>query len=461
MAQRIVAMPKAARLVKSMRDFGYTVPAAIADLVDNSIGAGATQVEVDFKFHGAESFIRIADDGPGIDREELVAALTFGTERGYDEDDLGRYGLGLKTASLSMGRSLTVASRVDGKKTAICRWDLDHLESVKDWELLKLKVSEAPTALIAPLRGRPGTVVMIERLDRILSNYSNPESGHAQRGLNSLAAESKKHLSVVFHRFLAGQVPGRGKVTVKVNGSEVTPWDPFLSHDERVVRYTPETAHFEGMTGTYSVTMSPYRLPQFYETKEAERLAHGPFGWAAHDGFYVYRNHRLIQFGTWLRLRHFGSEPLLQIGRVALDVTGAADAAFNPQVSKQGILLPPDVRDWLEPKMRVLRADLKRYYRERKQRRGQVERQSSGRTDGESSFSQAPPSIRAEALSWVGNRVDGLVRAALQSEGIVDDAALGRISQVVRGCVPTLLQMWEHETGAQFLTEGTEGETER
>jgi Histidine kinase-, DNA gyrase B-, and HSP90-like ATPase len=111
MAKRLQVTPSAARLTQSLRDIGYDFPAAVADIVDNSVAAGASTVEVDIEFDGADSRVFIADDGVGMTSHALTEALRYGTRRGYARGDLGRYGLALKTASLSQCRCLTVVSR--------------------------------------------------------------------------------------------------------------------------------------------------------------------------------------------------------------------------------------------------------------------------------------------------------------------------------------------------------------
>src|SRR5437899_2575141 len=107
--ERIV--PSASRTVASLRDIGYDTPHAVADLVDNSLAAGATRVDVDLAFDGSESWVRVSDNGTGMDAAALLEAMRYGSERDYERDDLGKFGFGLKTASTSQCRRLTVASR--------------------------------------------------------------------------------------------------------------------------------------------------------------------------------------------------------------------------------------------------------------------------------------------------------------------------------------------------------------
>src|SRR5262245_18928842 len=99
--------PNAPSLVNSMCASGYDLDSAVADIIDNSISARATSVRIIVHEDGESSWIAIADDGWGMDDETLRNAMTFGCidpEEARAPDDLGRFGLGLKTASLSQCR---------------------------------------------------------------------------------------------------------------------------------------------------------------------------------------------------------------------------------------------------------------------------------------------------------------------------------------------------------------------
>ncbi len=134
-------IPSARRLIKSLRDMGYDFASAVADLIDNSIAAQATLVAIDVEFDGDDSWVRIADNGIGMSVPELKEAMRYGAARHYDADDLGKFGLGLKTASMSQCQRLSVASRVNprcAEIAALC-WDLDHIERTNRWEILTLE----------------------------------------------------------------------------------------------------------------------------------------------------------------------------------------------------------------------------------------------------------------------------------------------------------------------------------
>src|SRR5439155_719219 len=133
----IEVTPSASRLTVSMRDIGYDFTSALADLVDNSISAGAQKVDIDITFEGADSRILIADDGSGMTETELNEALRFGSRRTYSAEDLGRYGLGLKTASISQCRRVTVFTRraMTYRRVAGRTLDVDRITQTDRWEI--------------------------------------------------------------------------------------------------------------------------------------------------------------------------------------------------------------------------------------------------------------------------------------------------------------------------------------
>ena len=168
-------VPSARRLINSLRDLGYDFAQAVADLIDNSIEAGASRVSIDVEFEGDDSWVRIADDGKGMSPEELREAMRYGAERDYHDGDLGKFGLGLKTASMSQCQRLSVATRWnrDRADVAAYAWDLDHIEKTNRWEILPIERNSLGPAILEPLKHARGTVVLWQRLDRILG-YKHP-----------------------------------------------------------------------------------------------------------------------------------------------------------------------------------------------------------------------------------------------------------------------------------------------
>jgi hypothetical protein len=342
-------VPSPARTVTSLRGIGYDTPRAVADLVDNSLAAGATRVEVTLHFDGTDSWIRVADNGEGMDSATLLEAMRYGSEREYAVDDLGKFGFGLKTASTSQCRRVTVASRLGLQRARLgvrCL-DLDHIEATNEWEVLVLEGADRPHEVTEPLRDHPGTVVLWQDLDRILE-YKDPWGEWAHRKLLSLSEEIDLHLSMVFHRFLAGEVRGR-RLRITVNGSNVEPWDPFCRKEPRTEELPAKDLTVSGAEGVGIVRVRPYVLPRQTEfsSDAAWRRASGPLNWNRQQGIYVYRAHRLIQAGGWNRLRTVDEHT--KLARVALDFFPDLDNSFDINITKAYVALPQELREQFEP----------------------------------------------------------------------------------------------------------------
>jgi hypothetical protein len=337
-------IPSARRLMHSLRDIGYDLPAAVADLVDNSIDAQATNVGIRIGRQGADSFIRVADDGIGMTARELDEAMRYGSDRTYTGRALGRFGLGLKTASLSQCRRLTVATRTTRRgRIEIRRWDLDDVAHHDTWRLERRTPRECEPELLDPLTGTSGTVVMWESLDRVLG-YRRPNGTAAMAALEAAADRITEHLEMVFHRFLAGQARHRRRVRIRVDDTALTAWDPFARSEPRTQALQRQTIRLAHEGRTHAVLVRPYVLPAQiqFTSPEAHIRAAGPGRWNRQQGLYIYRADRLIQSGGWNRVRTMDEHS--KLARIAVDVPPGADAAFGVNVSKMRVTLPSDVR---------------------------------------------------------------------------------------------------------------------
>src|SRR3989338_8086844 len=258
-------IPSAKRLIKSLRDIGYDFSTAVADLVDNLI-------EVD----GDNSFVRISDNGKGMTVDELKEAMRYGAERLYSEEDLGKFGLGLKTASMSQCQCFYVASRTIEEINfipAFC-WDLAHIEKTNKWEIIEPKDKEILTLLRDPLNEHIGTVVLWKRVDRMLG-FKHPYGEPARKKLISMCRELETYLAMVFHKFLAHET-GRAPLEIYLNFNKIEPWDPFARGEPKKEECSSQNSF---------------------------RRTSGPANWNQQQGFYIYRADRLIQSGGWCGIR--------------------------------------------------------------------------------------------------------------------------------------------------------------
>lgn len=324
---------------------GYDFSQAVADVVDNSIEAGATLVAIDVEFDGDDSWVRIADNGTGMKPDILREAMRYGAERQYDDDDLGKFGLGLKTASMSQCQCLSVASRwnPDRADIAAYSWDLDHIEKTNRWEILPLDRSGLGKKIREPLKDTTGTVILWQRLDRILG-YRHPYGEAARKHLSQTCREIELHLGMVFHRFLSGEVR-RKRFKLLLNGNEIKPWDPFCRSEARTkpLQAISIPILHEGVSG--EVLLEPFVLPhqEDFSSSEAFRNASGPASWNQQQGFYMYRAGRMIQSGGWSNLR--ARDEHTKLARIAVSFAPALDEAFKVNVAKMRVQMPAAIRD--------------------------------------------------------------------------------------------------------------------
>jgi hypothetical protein len=328
---------------------GYDFGSAVADVVDNSIEARATRIDIDAHFDGDDSWVRIADNGTGMKPAQIREALRYGAAREYDmKESLGKFGLGLKTASMSQCQRLTVASRSSVERAEIYAhaWDLDHVMATDKWEILEVDRDEDPELLQEPLLEHTGTVILWRRLDRILG-YKHPYGEMAKKRLSGMCRELEEHLSMVFHRYLEGEA-GRRRIRMSVNGNPVKPWDPFARGEPKTKVLERVTLHYdhEGVRG--DILIEPFVLPhqEDFSSPQAHITAGGLNRWNRQQGFYIYRANRMIQSGGWSNLRT--PDEHTKLARVAVSFDPRLDEAFRINVAKMRVQVPQQLREQFE-----------------------------------------------------------------------------------------------------------------
>ena len=419
--------PRADALMESLRATGYSLPDAVSDLIDNSITAGARNIRLHFQWAGAESWVSILDDGCGMSEPALIDAMRIGSRsprEAREPSDLGRYGLGLKTASISQARSLTVATRIAGRTgTSAKRWDLDHLATTGDWQLLNVPI-EAVLHGVDPLsQSGHGTLVVWENLDRLVGDAGSDDARAQRQFLESLRAV-EEHIAMVFHRFM---VQPRS-ISIWLNGQAIKPWDPFLADDPATQRLPTESL---GEPGT-GVTVTPYVLPHHTRlTVEKHRAAAGPAGWNAQQGFYVYRNRRLLLPGDWLDLG-FQKEEHYKLARLQIDLPNFHDHEWDIDVRKSRARPPLRFKDDLRRIAQAARRRAVSVYRHRGK--------TITRGVRESPVFVWQRHVRENRVSYAVNRDHPLIRHALMSESI-DVRELRQILRLIEEYVP-VQQIW-------------------
>jgi hypothetical protein len=326
-------VPQAGILIESMRDIGYSLGTALADIVDNAISANATIIQILTNPGHGEQSLAILDDGIGMSENELVMAMRPGSKNPLEPraaKDLGRFGLGLKTASFSQCRKLTVMSRKDGK-TSCARWDLDKVALTNKWMIeLLADVSGVPWA---DRLSSSGTLVVWQNLDRLMEEGSKD----GQTDFAPKVDEAADHLSLVFHRFLAKE-KGARKVHIMLNGRDLKPFDPFNSSHAATQLGPKEIVkcvHGE-------VVIQSFTLPHHSKDPDNWELYGGKAGYLKNQGFYVYREKRLIIHGTWFGLAK--QSELTKLSRVRIDIPNGMDSEWKIDVKKASAQPPATVR---------------------------------------------------------------------------------------------------------------------
>ena len=333
------APPRASALAESLRAFGYDLGTAIADLIDNSVSAGASNVWVDFNWRGAESTIAITDDGKGMSEQDLKNAMRLGSRNPREaraSSDFGRFGLGMKTASFSQCRCVTVRTRQSNASMTTRRWDLEHLARTDQWQLLTDARIDAAQFLTRFNGLARGTVVLWQSLDRVTGNLQAENEKHRDVFL-SRCEQVEQHLSLLFHRLLEG----RNRIKLLINGRVIRPTDPFFEVEATQILEPRRKA-----TPAGEILVEPFVMP--HESKlfdaEARRLAGDPKDWSERQGFYIYRHDRLLVVGTWLGFREWRKDDLHKLARIRISLTNASDEDWQIDVTKSKAR-PPDYLD--------------------------------------------------------------------------------------------------------------------
>ena len=325
-----------AQLMESMRAVGYSLRTALADIIDNSISAAARNIDIYFSAETERPYLAVLDDGKGMDAQLARCAMQLagmGAATQRDEGDLGRFGLGLKTASLSQCRRLSIISKQGDAITGLI-WDLDHIAATQKWSLIVLGEDEYGQVphFADLLKSETGTLVVWQNLDRLLEVSQNPSAI-----LNGQMADAREHLSLVFHRFLSGD--GFPKVTLRINLVAVIGADPFLTKARGIQIDPKESIALIG----HEISVQSYTLPFLNNMTAADRRrAQVAGGLRDSQGFYIYRGGRLVIWGTWFRL--MPKKEGGKLARVKVDIPNALDHLWSLDIKKSSAVPPAAVR---------------------------------------------------------------------------------------------------------------------
>lgn len=338
--------PRADMLMGSMRSMGYSFESAVADVIDNSITAKCKTVKIMFPSTPLDELaVGILDDGIGMSREVLINAMRYGSIASEDkrsDDDLGRFGLGLKSASLSQCKVLTVISYYEGNVAAYS-WDYNYILQRKDWiakELLKEEIPRLPYINELTVQGK-GTLVLWQDFD-ILHKSSE---GLIFDALNDMKVRLDDALGLIFHRFLSSN---KNKVSFYINNHKVHPQDPFLESHPKTTTKKERSIAIQDTTGIERhIVIKPFVLPYATDLTDKDRkLIGGIKNLRLRQGFYIYRNSRLIIWGTW-----FGMKPRAELtknARIRVDIPNSLDDIWSIDVKKQSASIPKRIQQQLK-----------------------------------------------------------------------------------------------------------------
>lgn len=354
------APPNPASLAQSLRAFGYNIRTAVADLIDNSITAGALNIGVEFEWNNGNPWIAVVDDGKGMTPAELLDAMRPGSKDPLEnraKGDLGRFGLGLKTASFSQCKKVTVATKEHSSDLAIRCWDLDLIAKENNWILLKEGSSVVKKrAEIFFKNHDSGTLVFWEKLDRLIpGEHINDEA--YQKAFLDYAMDVKRHIAEVFMDFMTG----RNKICFTLNGRNIEPWDPFMSDNPFTTRMPEETFFVHG----HEVQIKPYILPHQSKLSTEDFIKYaGRDGWTEQQGFYIYRSHRLIVSGDWL-ISGMQDKEQYKLARIRIDIDNNLDKEWSIDVRKAIAVPPVSIQAEIKRIAKAAQKESSRIYRHR------------------------------------------------------------------------------------------------
>jgi hypothetical protein len=328
------AEPEASSMIETFRAIGYSIETAVADIIDNSISAGAKKIWIDYDWQGSDTKFWIQDDGIGMNSDEIIQAMRPGSINPLLErkrNDLGRFGLGLKTASFSQCRKFTVVSKSYSSDLSFWSWDLDFVNQVKSWRLIKYCPEESLFIdKLAQLNS--GTTVVWWDIDRLTKGTSVDSESSKSKFLETME-KVKKHLSMVFHRFI------EDGIIIYFRDRKINSWDPFMFGADGL-QAKADTFLEEGKIKVKGFVL-PHRSkisPELYENGKGPKDS-----WTAHQGFYVYRNKRLLVAGDWLGL--FKREAHYDLCRVLIDLPNNFDDDWQIDIKKSVARPPARFRD--------------------------------------------------------------------------------------------------------------------
>ena len=382
----LINEPDAPRLINGLRDTGYDFRTASADIIDNSVAAGAEEINVRIDLmQDGRKLVYFGDNGTGMDAEGVFKAMRYGAPERDNPESLGKFGLGLKTASSSVCRKFTLISRNSpDQELNKLAWDLDHVESSGKWEMSREPVTPDDEEVFEELCGDgSGTLVIWAKCDRILTkNYDEPGGAKEKAAIARLSTSLQKHVGEIYHRFLDRTDDRERDISISVDGTAVDPWDPFFKdRSDQVLAAQQQAMEVQVEDGsTHNASVAAWILPHSDDLNEHEKSSARITNRG--QGFYIYREGRLISSGGWLSV-FGGLDPHMSLLRVEFDFGFELDEAFHIDVKKSRVLFDPALSEYLEKLLGPARREANLRYRKKTQQaaaQAKVDHTSANRT---------------------------------------------------------------------------------
>jgi hypothetical protein len=370
MAKTITSIPGAKRTFFALSDIGYDLNSAVADIVDNSISRGkAKNIYIDFKKDENNNFyLNIIDDGIGMNQNTLEEAMRFGSEKNdYESGDLSKYGMGMKTASSSQANKLIVISKSVNNKETAYSWDQHHVNNTNKWEIIKFDSREIVKiyrnlinknifGFTKTLNSKSWTIVIWEDLTDFQKNYNSYSSSvTAENYYHRVIDNLEVYLSLVFHRFISGENSAK-KTNIFLNKNKLKSLDPFCRNEQHTkeLELTYKNGNFKLEENKGPIIIKRYILPTNpkkpgrykFSSIEAWEEASGTMSWNESQGYYIYRNNRLINWGGWHRTKALDEHD--KLARASIDLTDEHDELFTLDIKKTRIQFPEELRNHLK-----------------------------------------------------------------------------------------------------------------
>jgi hypothetical protein len=350
----LINEPDPARTIIGLRDTGYSFKTAAADIIDNSIAANADTINVRIEMDpDGRKFVYFGDNGDGMNENETFTAMRYGAPKRKDLASLGKFGLGLKTASSSVCKHFAIISRKTSKDD-FCKlaWDLEHVAKLGKWEMLSTPITSHEINTFEELCGEKGTLLIWSNCDRVLSKNFIEAGGQKEKlALKRLAESLSNHISLTYHRFIDDTDGRERNIIINVNDEKIVSWNPFYvdKSDANLAEVNQKIEVVDNLDQDIEAAyiqawILPHPSTLTTDQKKIAKISN------RRQGFYIYREGRLINEGGWLGV--FGSqgtlEPHMSLLRIEFDFGHELDELFDIDIKKSKISFDPNVEDHLK-----------------------------------------------------------------------------------------------------------------